>query len=473
VVTSNPVPPSYTWSFGDGATSTNQNPTHTYTSAGRYVVELTVQDATSNTARAQIPVTVFGGDRKMSIEFPGYVRTEVLSNFPALVVFGTNLTAGGFSYSQAASNGWDLLFLDSTGTKELPYEIERWNTNSDSYVWVRVPELSSTSKVWAYWGDTNLARSPSPSLTNGAVWANGYAGIWHLGGGTVSGKDSSSNHWPFTIGNALRPARGIADGAVDFFGTIDDFVGIGTANPVPDGTGTISVWLKPNATSVARNNYAIAKGDDNGTVSWGLNVTPRTTDAVASLLYGSARWLSVTIPYQLTNTWHMMCAVLRPDAQELYFDGVLVGTNNLSTVGPAPEAQFYIGKTQRQAPYAYAFNGTLDEARVATAQRGSNWVWAEWMTVNSNAQFNKYGPVVSAAPETFELTQVRLLPGNQFVFEWPAPEGRLYAVESSSSFFSEMSQWTVVATNLAGTAGWGSWTGPVSQAAEFFRVRAY
>ncbi len=37
---------SYSWSFGDGQTSTAQNPEHTYTNPGTYTVSLTVTDAT-------------------------------------------------------------------------------------------------------------------------------------------------------------------------------------------------------------------------------------------------------------------------------------------------------------------------------------------------------------------------------------------------------------------------------------------
>jgi len=38
---------SWLWDFGDGTTSTSQNPTHTYTSAGSYTVSLTVSDPTN------------------------------------------------------------------------------------------------------------------------------------------------------------------------------------------------------------------------------------------------------------------------------------------------------------------------------------------------------------------------------------------------------------------------------------------
>ena len=40
---------SWTWDFGDGNTSTNeQNPTHVFTDAGRYTISLTVDDGTNN-----------------------------------------------------------------------------------------------------------------------------------------------------------------------------------------------------------------------------------------------------------------------------------------------------------------------------------------------------------------------------------------------------------------------------------------
>lgn len=55
------LPTSWLWDFGDGETSTVQNPTHTYVEAGSYTVKLTVSnDAGSNT-----------------ISKPGYVVTSV------------------------------------------------------------------------------------------------------------------------------------------------------------------------------------------------------------------------------------------------------------------------------------------------------------------------------------------------------------------------------------------------------------
>jgi len=43
-------PHTYFWDFGDGGTSDEQNPTHTYTEEGNYTVALTVTDNSSNTS---------------------------------------------------------------------------------------------------------------------------------------------------------------------------------------------------------------------------------------------------------------------------------------------------------------------------------------------------------------------------------------------------------------------------------------
>ncbi len=63
---------SWAWSFGDGGTSTAQNPSHTYAAAGTYTVTLTVTDAAGLTDDVSHDVTVTaappGGDIELSIE---------------------------------------------------------------------------------------------------------------------------------------------------------------------------------------------------------------------------------------------------------------------------------------------------------------------------------------------------------------------------------------------------------------------
>jgi PKD repeat protein len=51
-------PYTYSWNFGDGRTSTSQNPSHTYTSSGTFAVNLTVKDANSTVTTMRLSVNV-------------------------------------------------------------------------------------------------------------------------------------------------------------------------------------------------------------------------------------------------------------------------------------------------------------------------------------------------------------------------------------------------------------------------------
>src|SRR5262245_5308789 len=52
------VPLTYLWTFGDGATSTQANPSHTYTAAGPYVARLRVSDGVNNTLSSDLAISV-------------------------------------------------------------------------------------------------------------------------------------------------------------------------------------------------------------------------------------------------------------------------------------------------------------------------------------------------------------------------------------------------------------------------------
>ncbi|OLF06103.1 hypothetical protein BLA60_32690 [Actinophytocola xinjiangensis] len=51
-------PITYRWDFGDGATSTSANPSHTYTATGTFTAQLTVTDPGGLTGVANVPITV-------------------------------------------------------------------------------------------------------------------------------------------------------------------------------------------------------------------------------------------------------------------------------------------------------------------------------------------------------------------------------------------------------------------------------
>ena len=103
-------------------------------SSGAYVIGAPAADIVSISDNS----SASGWANMMKIRFQGYDRSSALVDFPVLVIL--NESINNFSYSQFASqSGGDLLFLNAEQTQFLSYEIEKWDTSGNSYVWVKVP----------------------------------------------------------------------------------------------------------------------------------------------------------------------------------------------------------------------------------------------------------------------------------------------------------------------------------------------
>ena len=95
---------------------------------------------------------------KAYITFSGYEGETTLTNFPALVKLAAGV--GGFSYADCAlANGQDVRFSLGDG-KELPSECVKWDTAGTSEFWVRVPELTATTRIMMFWGNAGAKARP-------------------------------------------------------------------------------------------------------------------------------------------------------------------------------------------------------------------------------------------------------------------------------------------------------------------------
>jgi autotransporter-associated beta strand protein len=158
----------------------------------------------SNLASAQLPATdpsIWNGGTMAAwthgarIAFPGYSGTETLSNIPLLVRLDATKVPG-FSYSQLAfANGADLRFTDSSGSTELAYEIETWDPAGTSLVWVKVPSLSASTSILAFWGNPAATATAAPNSLSGlSLWLKADAITGLTDGATLTTwNDSSTN----------------------------------------------------------------------------------------------------------------------------------------------------------------------------------------------------------------------------------------------------------------------------------------
>jgi PKD repeat protein len=132
------APTAWKWDFGDGASSTDQNPTHTYTSLGVYTVTLTAsnKDGSDTTSKADYivttlaPVAEFKADRQVG-KAPFIVEfTDLSSNNPTSWSWdfgdGTSsteqnprhiyLNEGAYDVSLTVKNQYGIDTMAKTGT---------------------------------------------------------------------------------------------------------------------------------------------------------------------------------------------------------------------------------------------------------------------------------------------------------------------------------------------------------------------
>jgi alpha-galactosidase len=453
-------PVAYTWAFGDGNTSTNQNPLHTYALAGRYTAEVTATDADGNTDSTQISVSVIEpGGHAMKITFDGYDRNEPLTNFPTLCVFGTNLSTSGFSYAQmASSQGWDLVFLNSNQTQTLNYEIEKWDANGLSYVWVQVPELVPGTCIWACWGNTNFAFIPTPTLTNGTVWTQGYAGVWHLAQDAgASGADATGNKNHGVI-HSVTATNGVI-GDAGWFNGVNAYIDLGKSLiSLTNQQSTFSAWVYPLGGTVL-----MMKGSDATAGSYGLEWSGNSSLAFT---FGSTTdWLGDggSVP---PGQWSYVNMVVGNGDKSIYVNGVLKGNRALNgTLGSTNLQSLWLG-AQDRAPYNYWFNGGLDEVRISPLARSSNWIWAEYNNVASNQTFNGYSVATLFAPLNFAAPLTIGRNGGNFVLSWPTNTATIGTLQVSS----DLIHWTNLNATLTGDGTNAFITVPSQSGSQFFRL---
>jgi hypothetical protein len=398
---------------------------------------------------------------RMRIAFTGYNRGEPLANFPVLVNLRASLS--GFSYRQFASPaGGDLRFADANGLRQLPYEVDQWDTNGTSSLWVQVPQLASTNdSIWAYWGNP-AATNPPAWTTNGSVWSPDHLLVWHLKESGFPYADSARQH-PALSGTAPLSTPGVVGRGCSFNGA-SHYLDAGLINL--GNAFTLSAWVKPDPS--ATNIQTIWANKAGGWNSDGFALylnSYQTCDRALILETGNgATGLDAATPTNAVSPgqWHHLAAsVDLAAAARLFVDGTDCTQAGAIRSDLANHNSVNLG---RFTDGNFSFTGTMDEVRIEAGTRSSNWLWASWMTVASNATFASCSPVdptpaLSLAPS-----------GDGLLLTWPVGAGvcTLYMTTSLAAPVA----W-LPATNLpALTNGqWRAPLGPGTSGSRFYRLQ--
>jgi PKD repeat protein len=197
--TSTGQPTSWSWNFGDGGTSTAQNPSHTYTTAGTYTVSLQVTNSTgTNTVTKSSLITV------------------------------QSATGGGAITFGGATTGQSAATTSVTLTK--PAQSAAGDVLVANFTTDNTPTIAAVPAGWT----ALLATPPKP----GAASLFAY---YHV----VTSADASTANWTWTLSAAQKWGGGIAR-----------YVGVDQTHPIDttvstaiDSTGTASTITVPSVTT--------------------------------------------------------------------------------------------------------------------------------------------------------------------------------------------------------------------------------
>ena len=384
---------------------------------------------------------------QMTLSFPGYARAEALTHIPMLVVLSPALP--GFDYSQLATpDGSDLRFRLLGGNNYLNHEMDTWDPAGESRVWVQVPTLTTNTAILMSWGNTALTNPPA-SLTNGATWSANYVGVWHLTAN--SGADSTSGAHDASA-NTATATDGLIGGASLFDGASGSIQV--PWSPVLDVSNHFEIqgWFKvAPADKPGPNDYRTftAKEAPGSFTDRNWWIVMRSD---GKLWWKSSAGIDCTNFTDLADdVWHHFSAVHDGGAARLYVDGVQANVDTSPGLAGTQNAPVLFGREDGTARY---HKGPLDEMRISNVPRSSNWVWAVYQNIASNAAFNSLSAAaLIEIPDTMPaFTALTPLAGGGMRLTFVGPNGAGYELRATTNLnLTPVTAWDLLSSGTFGT----------------------
>ena len=343
----------------------------------------------------------------------GYDGAE-LADFPVLVRLSSQ-TIVGFDGTSCEVDGSDLRFVNDTGDV-YPHEIDTWDREGESLVWVKLPQLAKGKSFFVQWGG-----GPVASSNASGTWNANYAGVWHMGeesgvcanstaygpayDATPKGETSESVRYDGSdapVGGARTTAKTTN---TKTYLKVPDSGACDPAGVFKDGVFTISGWVRCESKSGFFRLFS--RKDQYEGSGWEIE-SRNDEDLRVFLVRGHANNPNFTFtlpsPGLLKNWMHLAFVYDREDVY-VYANGDLIKKDDIA---PATDngLAFSIGCNSNGSD-AFA-KGAFDECRLMDGAASADWVKAEHATA-ANRGFLAYdmAEILASADPTLTLTAFR------------------------------------------------------------------
>jgi PKD repeat protein len=203
-------PTSWKWNFGDGGSSTQQNPTHAYTAAGTYTVNLTASSASgANSKLATITVLNNGGTSTAPILPVANFNSNVTTGIVPLSVKFTDLSKNATGWNWSFGDGGSSTQQNPThiytvaGTYTVNLTVSNANGTNSKLATVTATAPSTPSQIPVATFSASLTSGVAPlSVTFSDQSTNSpTAWNWNFGDGTANSTVQNPIHTYSIAGN--------------------------------------------------------------------------------------------------------------------------------------------------------------------------------------------------------------------------------------------------------------------------------
>ncbi len=326
---------------------------------------------------------------RTQITYDGTPQSADLNNFQVLVkLHATASDAVHIDYSKTQNAGEDLRFVDASGNV-LVHEIESWDESGYSYVWVRIPVISSgtTGSMHMYYDNPDAVDGSTAS----AVWESNDIAVLHLNGNTVDSTSASNDGSLVDV--YVTP--GITGNAALFNG-ITSSVNMGSTAAVDNifaGGGTISAWINPTGWGEGGYGRIADKavttfGPEGNGDGWAWQVGGSGSSGY--LLFeqgftgGISEWKTPLGSLNL-NTWQQVVIVYdsssASNTPQFYINGVLQTLITNSTGSGTARSDAALDLFIGNHAGIRTFDGRIDEVRLTDGRITANEIAAQYRTV--------------------------------------------------------------------------------------------
>jgi biopolymer transport protein ExbB len=317
--------------------------------------------------------TTWSARRQLTLDAGDNVNIQ---NFPVLVV----LTSADIDY------GATLRFTDNNDVR-LPHEIERWDESGQSFVWVRVPQISQTgankASIRMYYGN---AMAPDGQLA-ADVWKPAFRGVWHLSQADDALTDSSGTNGTAKNFGSTQTGGPVANGRA-FDRTQLQYIDTNFKDDLQQFT--VEAWVRATAMpSTALGPNGPFMRQEQFQMVWD-HPTPAFRAGIS--FKSGANWNGVSFVNLAANQWLYLAATYDGTTLRSYVNGVLGESKAVGA--PNTEANTAkIGRHPIDTEQKNHFDGLIDEVRVSNVARDAQWIAAQHRSMRnvSGEKFVSFG----------------------------------------------------------------------------------